>query len=216
MSRVLEGIVNIQVWAAFVFAAAIVLVVPGPTILLVISQAISHGRKAVMPLVAGVTLGDFTAMTLSLLGLGAVLSASAAFFSVLKWIGAAYLLYLGIKLWQSNPEKNAVCFPAARSSNRSLFKSAFFVTALNPKSIAFFVAFLPQFVGSQSDTLPQFFLLGATFLFLATLNATLYALFAGQLRDKLQNSKVRRWLDRGGGSALICAGLFTATLKRSA
>jgi threonine/homoserine/homoserine lactone efflux protein len=190
-------------------------VMPGPTILLVISQAISHGRKAVIPLVAGVTLGDFTAMTLSLSGLGAVLTASSALFSALKWIGAVYLIYLGIKLWRSNPENYDIRFSVAKTSNRSLFKSAFFVTALNPKSIAFFVAFLPQFISSQSETLPQCLLLGATFLFLAALNSALYAVFAGQLRDKLQNSKVRCWLNRGGGTALICAGLVTATLKRS-
>lgn len=206
---------NLEIWVAFVLAATVVLVIPGPTILLVISQAISHGRKAVIPLVAGVTLGDFTAMTLSLLGLGAVLIASLTLFSALKWVGAVYLIYLGIKLWRSNPEKHDIRFLAARTSNRSLFKRAFFVTALNPKSIAFFVAFLPQFISSQGETFPQFLLLGTTFLFLAALNATLYAVFAGQLRDKLQNSKVRCWLNRGGGSALICAGLVTATLKRS-
>ena len=211
----MEDVVNLDIWAAFVLAATIILVIPGPTILLVISQAISHGRKAVIPLVAGVTLGDFTAMTLSIMGLGAVMAASSALFSVLKWIGAVYLIYLGIKLWRSNPEKHDICFPATRTSNRALFKSAFFVTALNPKSIAFFVAFLPQFISSRSETFPQFLLLGATFLFLAALNSALYALFAGQIRDKLQNSKVRRWLNRGGGSALICAGLVTATLKRS-
>lgn len=206
---------NLEIWIAFVLAAAIVLVMPGPTILLVISQAISHGRKAVIPLVAGVTLGDFTAMTLSLMGLGAVMAASAALFSALKWIGAVYLIYLGIKLWRSNPEKQDINLSGTRTSNRFLFKSAFVVTALNPKSIAFFVAFLPQFISSQSETFPQFVLLEGTYLFLAAVNAALYAAFAGQLRDKLQNTKVRRWLNRGGGSALICAGLVTATLKRS-
>lgn len=206
---------NLEIWIAFVLAATILLVMPGPTILLVISQAISHGRRAVMPLVAGVTLGDFTAMTLSLMGLGAVLAASSALFSLLKWIGAVYLIYLGIKLWRSNPEKYDIRFLDTKISNRSLFKSAFFVTALNPKSIAFFVAFLPQFISNQSETFSQFLLLGATFLFLAALNSALYAVFAGQLRDRLQNSKVRRWLNRGGGSVLICAGLVTATVKRS-
>jgi threonine/homoserine/homoserine lactone efflux protein len=179
--------VDLEIWAAFVLAATVVLVMPGPTILLVISQAISHGRKAVIPLVAGVTLGDFTAMTLSLLGLGAVLAASSALFSALKWIGAVYLIYLGIKLWRSNPENYDIRFSVAKTSNRSLFKSAFFVTALNPKSIAFFVAFLPQFISSQSETLPQCLLLGATFLFLAALNSALYAVFAGQLRDKVRH-----------------------------
>ena len=206
---------SIEIWVAFVLAAMVVLIIPGPTIILVISQAIAHGRKAVLPLVAGVTLGDFTAMTLSLLGLGAILASSAAIFSVLKWVGAVYLIYLGIKLWRSNPEKHEIRLSAARNSKQSLFKSAFIVTALNPKGIAFFVAFLPQFISAQSETFPQFLILGATFVFFAALNAALYALFAGQLRDTMQNTKVRRWFNRFGGSALIGAGVFTATLQRS-
>lgn len=199
----------------FTIAAMIVLVIPGPTIILVISQAIAHGRIAVLPVVAGVTLGDLTAMTLSLLGLGAILSSSAALFSVLKWIGAAYLIFLGIKLWKSNPEKHEIKHLVKSTSELSLLKSAYIVTALNPKSIAFFIAFLPQFVSSQSETFPQLLILGATFLSLAALNAALYALFAGQLRDTIQNVKVLRWFNRSGGTALIGAGIATATIQRS-
>jgi threonine/homoserine/homoserine lactone efflux protein len=206
---------SLEIWLAFVLAATIILIIPGPTIILVISQAIAHGRRSVLPLVGGVTLGDFTAMTLSLLGLGAVLAASAELFSILKWIGAVYLIYLGIKLWRSNAARPDTAIAAAQTPNRTLFKSAFIVTALNPKSIAFFVAFLPQFVSSRGATVPQFFILGATFLFFAALNATLYAIFAGQLRDAMQNPNVRRWFNRCGGSALIGAGIVTATLQRS-
>ena len=191
------------------------MVIPGPTIILVISQAISHGRSAVIPLVVGVTMGDFTAMTLSILGLGAILKTSAALYSVLKWIGAAYLIYLGIKLWRSNSDQYEISITPKKTSNRLLFKRAFIVTALNPKSIAFFIAFLPQFISAQSETFPQFLVLVVTFLFLAALNATLYAFFAGQLRDTMQNAKVRRWFNRCGGSALIGAGVVTATLQRS-
>ena len=90
---------SLETYGAFVIAAMIVLVIPGPTIILVISQSAGHGRRALLPLAAGVTLGDFTAMTLSILGLGAVLAASAALFSILKWIGAVYLIFLGIKLY---------------------------------------------------------------------------------------------------------------------
>lgn len=206
---------SIEIWAAFFLAAMVLVIIPGPTIILVISQAIAHGRGSVLPLVVGVTLGDFTAMTLSLVGLGAVMASSAALFSVLKWIGAIYLLYLGIKLWRSHPEIHEIRLSATRTSNQSLFRSAFIVTALNPKSIAFFVAFLPQFVSAQSETFPQFLVLGATFLFLASLNAALYALFAGRLRDTMQNAKVQRWFNRCGGSALIGASVVTATLQRS-
>ncbi|MFC1813852.1 LysE family translocator [Thermodesulfobacteriota bacterium] len=206
---------SIEMWIAYVIAATIVLVIPGPTILLVISQAIAHGRRSVIPLAAGVTLGDFTAMTLSLLGLGAILAASAALFSILKMIGAVYLIYLGIKLWRSNPENHEINFADTNTSNSSLFKSAFIVTALNPKGIVFFVAFLPQFVNPQSQTMPQLLILGGTFLLLACINATLYAVFAGHLRDTMQNPKVRRWFNRCGGSVLIGAGIFTAAIQRS-
>jgi len=206
---------SFEIWVAFILAAMIVLIIPGPTIILVISQAIAHGRRAAFPLVAGVTLGDFTAMTLSLLGLGAILASSAALFSVLKWIGAVYLISIGIRLWRSHPEKHAIRPSATRTSNRSLFRSAFVVTALNPKSIAFFVAFLPQFIDAQRETFPQLLILGLTFLFLAALNAALYALFAGQFRDAMQNLKVLRWFNRCGGTALIGAGILTATIKRA-
>jgi len=207
--------VSVEIWAAYVGAAMIILVIPGPTIMLVISQALVHGRRAVIPLVAGVSLGDLTAMTLSLAGLGAILAVSATIFSVLKWFGAAYLVYLGVRRWLSKPKDDRSRISGTSASNRSLFRSAFVVTALNPKSIAFFVAFLPQFIDPQHHAVPQMVILAATFLFLAAVNATLYALFAGRLRDKMQNEKARRWIDRCGGTALIGAGALLAAMHRS-
>jgi len=207
---------NIDLWIPFVFASTLILIIPGPTIILVISQAVSHGRRSVIPLVTGVLLGDFTAMTLSLLGLGALLSASAALFSLFKWIGALYLVYLGVKLWKLDPETNLDQKRGEKSSARSLLKSSFIVTALNPKSIAFFVAFLPQFIDPLKPAYAQLPLLGGTFLVLATINAALYAIFAGQLSEFMRKSKVRKWFNRCGGSALIGAGIFTAGMQRTA
>jgi threonine/homoserine/homoserine lactone efflux protein len=206
---------SIEMWIAFVIAAAVLLVIPGPTILLVISHAIAHGRRSVLPLAAGVTLGDFMAMTLSLAGLGAIMAASAALFTLLKFIGAGYLIYLGIRLWRSSPEDHKISITVAKESKRSLFKGAFVVTALNPKSIAFFVVFLPQFVNPERETLPQLLLLGTTFLVLAFVNAALYTFFAGHLRDRMESEGVRRWFSRCGGSVLVGAGIFTAALQRS-
>ena len=88
-------------WLAFVAAAAVLLVIPGPTVLLVVSYALGHGRKPAAAIVAGVALGDLTAMTASMLGLGAILAASAAIFTALRWFGGAYLVYLGIRLWRA-------------------------------------------------------------------------------------------------------------------
>ena len=205
---------SLEIWIAFVLAAEIILVIPGPTIILVVSQAIAHGRRSVIPLVAGVLGGDFTAMTLSLLGLGAVLSTSAALFVILKWIGALYLIYLGVKLWRTDPVNGQADIAGREESAGSLFKGAYIVTALNPKSIAFFVAFLPQFINHQTSTSPQFLILGTTFLTMATLNAALYAVFAGRLRDTLRKARVRKLFDRCGGSALIGAGVLTAAMER--
>ena len=204
-----------ELWIPFVLASTLILIIPGPTIILVITQAISHGRWSVVPLAAGVLLGDFTAMMLSFLGLGVILSASAAIFTLFKWIGAIYLLYLGIKLWRSKPSNNLVPYHTKKISAGSLLKSSFIVTALNPKGIAFFVAFLPQFIDPVKPLFSQLTLLGSTFLFLAVLNAALYAVFASQLSEHLKKKKIRKWFNRCGGSALIGAGLFTAGMQRS-
>ena len=204
---------GMELYIAFVFAAIVILVIPGPTIILVISQAVAHGRKSVLPLAAGVVCGDFTAMTLSLCGLGAILAASAAVFNLLKWVGAIYLVYLGIRLWRSEPGQDAVARTTEKTSALCLFKSSYIVTALNPKGIAFFVAFMPQFIQPAKPVLPQLLLLGGTFLLLAVTNAALYAIFAGHLSDTLRKSHMHKWFNRCGGSALIGAGIITAGMR---
>jgi threonine/homoserine/homoserine lactone efflux protein len=204
---------SVELWLTFVVAAEIILVIPGPTILLVIGQAATHGRSSVMPLVVGVLCGDALAMTLSLAGLGALMATSALLFTVLKWVGALYLIYLGIQQWRRQgtvPVAGAV--PAAAPTG-ILWRRAFIVTALNPKSIAFFVAFLPQFVIHGQPLLPQLTVLGTTFLVLATVNAALYAVFAGELRETLQQGRIHRWFHRCGACALIGAGVLTAGMR---
>src|ERR1700743_2667881 len=89
-----------SLWLAFVAASSVLLVIPGPTVLLVVSYALGQGWRTALPMAIGVALGDFTAMTLSMLGLGGLLAASATLFKILKWIGAAYLVWLGIQLWR--------------------------------------------------------------------------------------------------------------------
>jgi threonine/homoserine/homoserine lactone efflux protein len=204
---------TLEIWLAYALAASVVLVIPGPTILLVVGQAVTHGRKSAVPLASGVVLGDLTAMTVSLLGLGAVLTTSAALFSAMKWIGAVYLVYLGARMWGAAGEGEAPLEPAT-DSRQGLFRRAFIVTALNPKGIAFFVAFLPQFIQPGAETAPQLLILGGTFLVLAGINTALYAVFAGQLGDRMTRPGVRKWFQRCGGTALVGAGVMTAALRR--
>lgn len=207
---------SLEILITYILTTTLILVIPGPTIILVISQAVTHGRRSVVPLVAGVIAGDFTAMTLSLLGLGAIMAASATLFAAFKWIGAVYLLYLGVRLWRARPEHSLSQHRVKDASPHVLFKSAYIVTALNPKGIAFFVAFLPQFVRPEQPATGQILILGGTFLLLALINATLYALLAGQLRETIKRSRVRRWFNRCGATALIGAGIFTAGMQRAA
>jgi threonine/homoserine/homoserine lactone efflux protein len=123
-------------WLAFVAASAILLAIPGPTVLLVISYALGHGRKPAAAIVAGVALGDLTAMTASMQGLGAILATSAAIFTLLRWIGGAYLVYLGIKLWRAPIQPEEIDDVPSANPLR-MFCHSYAVTALNPKSIIF-------------------------------------------------------------------------------
>src|SRR3954454_1351383 len=96
-----EDPMALEHWLAFVAASAVLLAIPGPTVLLVVSYALGYGRKSAAAIVAGGALGDLTAMTASMLGLGAALAASGTLFTVLRWIGGAYLVFLGIRLWRA-------------------------------------------------------------------------------------------------------------------
>lgn len=207
---------DFQIWLAFVAASIALLLIPGPTVLLVLGYAISQGKRVAIATVGGVALGDFIAMSASLAGMGALALASATLFTVLKWVGAVYLIYLGIKLFRSastaspgDPEK------VTEISASSVFGHAAAVTALNPKSIVFFIAFVPQFVVVGSPLLPQFAILVVTFVGLGAINALAYALLADKLRAGIARPPVLAWFSRLGGSALIAMGVATAAFKRT-
>ena len=201
---------SIEHWLAFTTASAILVAIPGPTVLLVISYALAHGRKSATATVLGVGLGDFTSMTASMLGLGAFLLTSATLFTVLKWIGAAYLIYMGVRLWRApvEPANAAKANETAETKPWRIFLHAYVVTALNPKGIIFFIAFLPQFLNTAQPLLAQMLVFEVTFLVLAITNASLYALMASAARQAIRRPVVQRAVNRVGGSLLIGAGLL--------
>ena len=202
-----------DIWAAFAGASVLLLLIPGPTVILVMSYALAHGRRVALASAAGVAAGDFAAMSASLLGLGALILASATLFTVLKWGGAAYLVWLGWKLIRSRAE--TVVFEAPRTEARGIAWHAFVVTALNPKSIAFFIAFVPQFVDPAAPVMPQFIILVGTFVVLAALNVLVYAVLADRLRARIARPSVRLWLARTGGGCLVGMGVLTAAASRA-
>src|SRR5215471_10700390 len=197
-------------WLAFTAASSLLLMIPGPTVVLVVSYALGQGWRTALPTAIGVALGDFTAMTLYMLGLGALLAASATLFTVLKWIGAAYLVWLGIKLWRAGGTLEAAPRTDAVSAARML-GHAWLVTALNPKSITFFVAFLPAFLDPHADFLTQMLVFETTFLVLAFCNAFGYALVASRARGFVANPQAIGVINKVGGGLLVGAGAATVT-----
>jgi len=204
---------SFEPWLAFLAASLVLVAIPGPTVMLVVTYALTQGRRLALAMAAGVALGDLIAMSASLLGLGALVMASATLFSVLKWIGAAYLVWMGINLWRAGPAHfeltEAPALPAGR-----VFRHALIVTATNPKGIAFFIAFVPQFIRHDAPLGPQFATLIATFVTLGGVNALVWALAADRLRVRLRRPSVLGWLNRLGAGVLVAMGLVTATLSR--
>jgi len=204
-----------ELWLAFVAASTILLLIPGPTVLLVLSYALSQGRPVAVASAGGVALGDLIAMSASLAGLGALVMTSATLFAALKWAGAAYLIWLGSKLWRSAPSGGLNRMTTGRDVKvGSVFAHMAMVTALNPKGIAFFVAFVPQFLTPGAPLLPQFIILITTFVSLAAANALAYALLADHLRKWVDHPRAIQGMTRAGGVALMGMGVATAILRR--
>ena len=199
-----------ELWLAFAIASTALLAIPGPSVTLVVSYVLRNARHNAWASVSGVVLGDFAAITLSLLGTGAILQASANLFILMKLAGAAYLMWLGIKLWLLKPEISSPAQINARASKDSIFWNSFIVTALNPKGIIFFVAFIPQFIDPARRALIQFAIMEITFLALAAINIFIWVILAHKLSARLKQPSTMRLVNRIGGSFLIGAGMMAA------
>jgi threonine/homoserine/homoserine lactone efflux protein len=208
---------DLSLWMTFVGATLLLLIIPGPTVVLVLTYALTQGRRVAVASAAGVALGDFIAMTASLVGLGALVLASSTLFVALKWVGAAYLVWMGIGMIRSAGSAKAIQIEdAPQLSAGAVFRNAAVVTALNPKGIVFFIAFVPQFIRTDAALAPQFAILIATFVSLAMINVLVYALLADRLRATIRRPSVLAWMTRIGGGVLIAMGVLTATLRKAA
>ena len=144
---------DLQIWIAFVIAAEALLILPGPTDMVVVSYALTQGKRSAWASVPGVTLGDATALILSLLGLGAILMASAELFNILKIAGALYLVYLGIKTWRAPVPETLDDNAPLQHGRWRIMAHTYMATALNPGGIVFYVAFFPQFLSADKPLL---------------------------------------------------------------
>jgi threonine/homoserine/homoserine lactone efflux protein len=207
---------SFDLWLAFAAASTVLLVMPGPTLLLVLSYAMTQGRRVAVACALGVATGDLIAMTLSVIGLGALLLTSATAFTLLKWAGAAYLIFLAVKMLCAAPASFGATGPEPPSQRSSkVYRDLATVTALNPKSNTFFIAFVPQFIDPGAAYAPQAALLIATFVGIAGANALVFALAANAMRARLSRPRTQIWLNRGGALALLGMAVATATARRA-
>ena len=203
---------SIKIWLSFLLASMALCFTPGPTIFLIMGQSLNHGSKSTLPLVSGVLCGDIIAMAVSFAGLGVLLSTSAVLFIALKWLAAAYLVYLGIKAWRS-PVHSANIQAPNMPKNR-IFREAMLVTALNPKGIVFFIAFFPLFIDTNKAALPQMLTMALTFLLVSATSSTCYASGAGYLRNRVKSTKFQSIFNKTSDTMLMGAGAVTASLNK--
>lgn len=195
-------------WLAFVAASLLMGLMPGPGVMAIVATAISSGRRVALAAVLGMAIGNALAMTLSLAGVGALLAASAAAFAALKLAGAAWLVLLG--LWTLRRRPAATVDRAPPVTPRAAFAGTLAIGTFHPKTIVFFVAFVPQFIRADRDYASQAALLVLTFCGVLALTDAGYALFAARAAHRLRGPGARRWSRRVGGGVLIVAGAATA------
>jgi threonine/homoserine/homoserine lactone efflux protein len=196
--------------AVFCAAALALLVVPGPAVLYVVTQSVDHGRRAGLVSVLGVSTGGLVHVAAAALGLSSLLLSSATAFEVVKYAGAAYLIFLGVRRLLGKGEDADVV--GVDRSPRDLFRRGVVVQILNPKTALFFFAFLPQFVATDGAPVAlQLLLLGGLFLVLATISDGAYAVAAGTLAERLRGSRTfksaQRWVS---GTVLVGLGALAA------
>ena len=198
----------------FITMATLTILSPGPGVLRALTNALNYGVRPAMVGILGTASGTFCIATLSATSLGALLAASNSAFTVIKYIGAAYLIYLGIKLWLApaieldNTEKPP-------RSPKSLFIESFFMQFSNPKAIVFFLSIFPQFIDPTNNYAPQFIVLVCTFCALLFCIHASYALFAQRAKHWFSRGQGGRWMSRIGGTTFIGFGLLLANSKKT-
>ena len=201
-------------WAGFVVASLIVGLLPGPGVTSIVGYALTAGLRTALGSVFGATAGNAVAMAFSLAGVGILIEQYPAAFSILKWVGAAYLIAIGFYgIVTANKGASEEAEVSQSIKARTAFWGTFAITAINPKTIIFFVAFTPQFMSPQLDYWTQAGVLFATFIAVVTLSDAFYAFAASWVAGFLKGPKVHVWSKRIGGAVLMAAGVATATVS---
>jgi threonine/homoserine/homoserine lactone efflux protein len=201
-----------HVFIAFVIATAIMIALPGPSVLLTVAHSISFGWKHGIVTVAGATMGIAVQLTIAAVGLTSLLNVVAEAFEWLRWTGAVYLIYLGIKQWRS--ASDPVELETSSVSKKNLFFQGLVITIPNPKSLIFIAAFLPQFINTANPIGLQFAIIVPTFLVITFTVTSVWALIAGSAREFLRSQRALQSVSRTAGGLMVAAGVGLAAARR--
>ncbi|CUA83091.1 MULTISPECIES: LysE family translocator [Gulbenkiania] len=211
---------SLNTWLVFVVTVFFVSATPGPNMLLAMTHGIRFGVRRTLPTIAGLLTALGLIMGGSAAGLGAVLAASELLFSVIKYAGAAYLVWLGIKTWRAPPTplsgpEDSEAAVAEAGTGWQRFRTGFLVAMSNPKAFVFFTALFPQFMNPQAPQMPQLLVLAGTFYVIESSWQFAYAAGGARLRGWL-NSPVRlRLMNRFAGGSFTAAGVALTTVSRA-
>ncbi len=210
----------IETWLLYVAAVFVLTVTPGPSVLMCVTSGVNHGAHRTFFCAAGSVTSVVGIMACSAAGLGAALSASEHAFSVIKWLGVAYLFYIGVTTLLSTHSSfelpaQAVTNATHQASRLSLYVKGLLVGASNPKALLFFTAFFPQFINPAAPQLPQFLILGATFIGFEFFWLMFYATFAARVAPWLRVKGRAKVFNRVSGIIFIGASALLATVKRA-
>jgi len=204
---------ELSIFLAFVAATMVMILSPGPSVLLTIAHSISYGWQRAISTVAGATVGVAVQLIIAAIGLVSLLNLVAGMFEWLRWAGAAYLIYLGIRQWRSAGTPLEV--DSLEESGTKRFVQGFAVTVPNPKSLIFIAVFLPQFIDTTRPVGVQFVIIVPTFLLITFGITSAWALVAGKARGFLQSKRAIRSALRGAGGLMVIAGVGLALARRS-
>jgi len=207
---------SLSLWLAFFIAAWAISFSPGPGAIAVMSASLNHGFARGCFATFGLILGFWTQLAVVGVGLGAVIATSALAFTIVKWLGVAYLVYLGIRQWRAAPIELPTGAPSGQPlRRRRIVVEAWLLNAVNPKGTAFMLAVVPQFLTAGEPLLPQYLVIGATLGFTDLVVNILYAALAARLLGVLRTTARRRAVNRVFGSLFVALGVLLATFKRA-
>ena len=208
---------SLQLWSLYASAVLLLCLTPGPNSLLAVTNGARFGVGRTLFSTLGCAAGLTLLIGASLSGLGLVLAASEAVFYVIKWLGACYLVYLGVSLIRSRgafADVGKASRPATPPSELYLFGQGLWIVVMNPKAVIFFAAFLPQFYDPEHGLLPQFLAMAGTFVGIEVVVEVLLATFASKLAAFLSSGAGMRMFNRATGGVFVLAGAYLLTLER--